>query len=565
MSTWTLDDRSRALETAERDRVDLLVIGGGITGAGVLRDAAARGLRAFLVERDDFASGTSSRSSKMVHGGLRYIGEGHLGTTRESCRERDALLRLNPNLVRPVPFLFPSYEGGRYPIWQIRAALWTYAALASFRRTSRFEMLGPEQVAAWSHDLRQEGLLGAGLYHDAQVDDARLVLEVLKHARRLGADCAHHAEVVELRRDARGRLEAARVRDALSGRSLWLRAHAIVNAAGPAVERLRGLDQPVARPELRPAKGVHLVLKRSRIHCRGAVTFEARDGRQLFLEPWDEDVSILGTTDSFSDEIDEPTVSIEDVHYLLAAANEAFPRKGLTTNDLVSVYAGVRPLVDDGRSERPPSSVSREHRIYEDPSGLVSVAGGKLTTFRSMAEHIVDRVLRTAPALREAGIGRSPTAELPLREDDFDRPALERELRRRFQVAPKRVAHLVRTHGLDAERLLLDAPEALRRPIGRSRFTWAEIPWAFRHECAADLGDLLERRMRMALFAEGQGLVELEHVARLAGEAAGWEPGRSQEEARRYADTVRRRYQIVAPAPMTAAPRAGAGRRATAA
>ncbi len=559
MSGWGLEDRARELARAERDGVDLLVIGGGISGAGVLRDAASRGMRAFLAERSDFASGTSSRSSKMVHGGLRYIGEGQLAVTREACRERDLLLRQNPNLVRPLPFLFPAYDGGKHPLWQVRAVLWIYAALANFRRTARFDMLSPDEVAQVSRDLRREGLQGAGFYYDAQVDDARLVLETVKSARRLGAGCANHAEAIEFLRHDDGRLCGVRVRDAIGGGSFVIRARAIVNAAGPSVERLRGLDRPVTRPELRPAKGVHLVLRRSRIHLPSAVTFEAADRRQLFLEPWDEEVAILGTTDSFSRDIDEPTVSIEDVHYLLAAANDAFPTKGLTTNDLVSVFAGVRPLVDDGSAEAPPSSVSREHRIYEDPSGLISIAGGKLTTYRAMGEALVDRAIRLSPELRAARVARSRTAQLPLRDDDFDRAELEAELRGRYHMAPRRIEHLVRSYGSDAARLLADAPEALRRPIGRTHFTWAEIPYSLRNECPANLCDLLERRMRMALFAAGQGLPEIEQIAKVAAEAAGWDAERARAESAAYAAVVRRRYQIVAPAvPAKAQPAARA-------
>lgn len=561
MTDWTIEDRARALAKAERDGLDLLVIGGGISGAGVLRDAASRGLRAFLVERDDFASGTSSRSSKMVHGGLRYIGEGQLAVTREACRERDLLLAQNPNLVRPLPFLFPAYEGSKHPLWQVRGALWTYAALANFRRTARFRMLSAAEVADFSHDLRQEGLRGAGLYWDAQVDDARLVLETLKSARSLGADCANHAEAVEFLRREDGRLCGLRARDRLEGRSVVLRAHAIVNAAGPSVERLRGLDRPVARPELRPAKGVHLVLPRSRIHLQGAITFEGTDRRQLFLEPWDDEFAILGTTDSFTNEIDEPTVSIEDVHYLLAAANDAFPAKGLTTNDIVSVFAGVRPLVDDGSADRPPSSVSREHRIYEDPSGLVSIAGGKLTTYRAMGEALVDRAIRLSPELRGRRIARSRTAAIPLRDDSFDRAALEAELRERHHISPRRIDHLVRCYGAAAERMLAEAPEPLRRPIGHSHFTWAEIPHSIRTECPANLCDLLERRMRMALFAPGQGLPEIAQIARVAAEAAGWDAERTRAEAVAYAAAVRRRYQIISAA---AAPAASAARASAA-
>jgi glycerol-3-phosphate dehydrogenase len=548
---WTLAERAADLAQAEREGVELLVVGGGITGAGVLRDAASRGMRAILIERGDFAAGTSSRSSKLIHGGIRYIGEGQLATTRQACRERDRLLRLDPNLVQPVPFLFPSYRGGSLPLWQVRAALWTYAALANFRSTSRFRMLGAEDVKEYSRDFRTEGLNGAGLYYDAQVDDARLVLEALKSARRLGCPAVNHAEVVEfLRGDPRpggaGRIVGVRVRDALAGRTLAIRAEAVVNAAGPAVERVRGLDRPVSKPELRPAKGIHLVIPRSRIHTEGAITFQASDGRHLFLAPWG-DVALVGTTDSFTREIDEPVVTIEEVHYLLAAANAAFPYVGLTTNDLRSVYAGVRPLAAGPEESAPPSSVSREHRIYEDPSGLISTAGGKLTTFRAMGETIVDRVVLQLPAERRRALEPSRTETLPLRADDFDRAEFETDLGLRFGVAPDRCAHLVRTYGREAEELLRSAPPELRWPIGRSRFTLAEIAWCFETECPATLCDLLEHRIRVAIFAEGQGLPELASIASTAARAAGWDSAQENAEALAYAAAVRRRYQIVAP------------------
>ena len=544
--SWSLNERETALARAERDGLDVLVIGGGIAGAGVLRDAASRGLRTLLVERDDFAAGTSGRSSKLIHGGLRYIGEGHLSVTREACRERDLLVRQNPHLVRTLPFLFPAFEGGRYPLWQVRAALWIYEALANFRRSARFRMLRPEQVAAYSRDLRREGLRGAGLYQDAQVDDVRLVLETIRNARALGGEAANHAEVVEFERDGHGALVGARVYDSLAHRSYRLRALAIVNAAGAAVERVRGLDRPVSQPELRPAKGVHLVIPRSRIHAQGAVTFPAPDGRALFFVPWNE-VALIGTTDTFSEEIDEPAVLIEEVHYLLAAANEAFPQVSLTTNDLRSVFAGVRPLVASPESETPPSSVSREHRVYQDPSGLISAAGGKLTTYRASGEAIVELAIRRLPRERRASVGRSRTALLPLRHDSFTRTDFEAHLRTRFGLAPSRAVHLVRTYGAAAEELLAAVPPALHGSIGSSRFTWGEIPWVFRTECPATLCDLLERRMRMVLFAEGQGLRNLDQIARLAGEAAGWDAERTRAEAVAYADSVRRRYQIVPP------------------
>ncbi len=545
---WSLPQRTAALSRAERDGVDLLVIGGGITGAGVLRDAASRGLRALLVEREDFACGTSGRSSKMVHGGMRYLAQGRLGLTRESCRERDNLADLNPNLVRRVPFLLPSYEGGKVRPWQVRAVLSLYAALANFRRSARFRMLRGEEVEHFSRDLRKQGLRVAGLYHDGQVDDARLVIESLKSARRLGAEAVNHAEVVEFRRGADARIETAYVRDRLAGRTVRVRFHVAINAAGPAIERVLGLDEPNAQHEMRPAKGVHIAIPRARIHAEGAVTFEAADGRQLFLCPFD-DIAFIGTTDTFTDEIDEPTVNIDEVHYLLAAANEAFPRAGLTTNDIRSVWAGVRPLVASGEDDAPPSDVSREYQVSESGSGLISVAGGKLTTYRATGEQVVDRVLGRLPRERRRAAGPSRTATLPLREDDFDASALAAELCGRYALEERHGEALVRSWGAAASTLLEESAPEWRRPIGSSRYLYAEIPWSFRTECAANLCDLLERRLRLALFAEGQGLTEIASIAEVAARAQGWDAARASDEAAAYVAAVRRRYQIVASVP----------------
>jgi glycerol-3-phosphate dehydrogenase len=542
---WTEAERAADLEAAERTDLDLLVIGGGITGAGVLQDAAGRGLRALLVERGDFASGTSGRSSKLVHGGLRYIAQGQLRVTRESCRERDRLVRLNPNLVRPLPFLFPAYRGRGIPLWQVRSALLVYAALANLRSSARFRMLSPGRVGQWTRDLRSDGLAGAGLYWDARVDDARLVLETLRSARASGGAAVSLAEAVSILADDGGRAIGARVRDLATGRTCDLRAAVVVNAAGPSVERVRQLAAPRATRELRPAKGVHLVLPRERLHLQAAVGFQAADGRHVFAAPWD-DLVLVGTTDAFSDEIDEPAVRIEEVHYLLAAANEAFPDAALTTNDLCSVFAGVRPLAADPAAQVPSSSVSREDRLDCDTPGLISVMGGKLTTYRAMAERIVDRVVRSLPVERRRQAGPCATSELPLRDDDFDAEELREALRRRFGVGALQAEHLVSHYGAPAESLLAEAPAEWRAPIGRTRFSFAEIPWCWQTECPTTLCDLLERRMRMALFARGQGLPELARIAEVAAAAAGWDAERSRAEARAYAASVRSRYQILA-------------------
>jgi glycerol-3-phosphate dehydrogenase len=521
--------------------VELAVVGGGITGAGVLRDAALRGLSSVLFEREDFASGTSSHTSKMIHGGLRYLAEGQLRVTRESCVERELLARLNPNLVRPLPFLFCSFEGGVKP-WQVVAGMSLYSALSGFK--SGFELLSRGEVARLSKDLRTESLKRAALYHDQQVDDARIVLETVKDARRVGAEAIAHAEVVGFDKQA-GKIVSVQVRDRLSGEVVRVAAGRVVNAAGPSADRVRDLDQPLAAHELRPAKGSHVVIERARIHADAAVAFQAIDGRHMFLCPYGE-VHLIGTTDTFTDEIDEPRVSEADMHYLLASTNRMFAGPPLSPGDVLSVYAGVRPLVADPAAKLPPSSVSRENRITEDASGLISAAGGKLTTHRHMSEQIVDLVLASLPTERRQGLGRCLTRDRPLRVDGFEVSALQQELERRFEVAPHAAARLLSTWGGHALTLFEQAPAEQRVPIGGSSFYVCEVARAFTHECAANLCDVLERRVRVAVFARGQGLPELEGLLAAAAMAAGWDGARIADERELYQELVLRRYRVQA-------------------
>jgi glycerol-3-phosphate dehydrogenase len=538
--TWNIADQRHALARLGREGTELIVIGGGITGAGVLRDAALRGLGCALFEREDFASGTSSHTSKMIHGGLRYIAEGQLGVTRESCVERELLARLNPHLVRPLPFLFCSFQGGVAP-WKMLAGLSIYSALAGFHGGG-FKLLSESEIEALSHDVRKDNLRAAALYYDQQVDDARIVLETVKDARRVGAEAISHAEVIGFEKQV-GKICGVRVRDRLSGETCSVRAEHVVNAAGPSVDRLRDLDVPLRTHELRPAKGVHLVIERSRVHAEAAVAFQALDGRHVFLCPYG-DVHLIGTTDTFTDEIDEPRVTQADLAYLLASTNRVFECAPLGARDVLSVYAGVRPLVADPGAAAPPSQVSREHRITEDASGLLSVAGGKLTTHRHMAEQIVDRVLKSLPAERRKRLSRCSTGKRPLRADGFVLGELTGELSRRFSLDAATALRLVFSWGEAAVELLEQASPAQRVPIGNSRFLVCEVTRAFSHEGAANLCDVLERRVRVAVFARGQGLPQLEQLSRAAAEVTGWDDARAAREAQAYRELVARRYQV---------------------
>lgn len=542
---WGGSECRRALADAEARGVELLVIGGGITGAGILRDAALRGLRALLVERDDFAAGTSSRSSKLVHGGLRYLAEGHLGLIREACRERDLLLRLDPHLVWPVPFLLPFLRGAGLPAWKARTALVAYAAASGFRVRPRF--LTPERARALCPELPADDLRGAGLYTDGQTDDARLVLEVLKSARAAGGEAVNHAEVVALLRGTGGRIAGAVVRDGRSGRSHAIRAEVVVAAAGASLERVRALDRLDLRSELAPARGIHLVVPARRIRTRVAVSLPAADGRYVFVAPW-RGVLLVGTTDTRCASPDSVEVTIDEVHYLLDAVNRALPLASLTTNDLIAVFAGVRPLVAGGPGEDLPSSrLSREDRIYRDPSGLIAVAGGKLTTFRAMAERVVDAAVEGLAPERRSALRPCATERVPIRRDGFELGPAARELAGRFGLPAPVAERLLRAHGQAAFALLESAPAALRRPVGSSDSVFAEIPWALAREAARGLCDVLERRLRVAVVAPGQGLAELGEIARVAAEAAGWDEARTREEVGAYLASLRRSYQIVVP------------------
>jgi glycerol-3-phosphate dehydrogenase len=416
------DIRRRQLEALGREEFDLLVVGGGITGCGIARDAALRGLRVALVEKDDFASGTSSRSSRLIHGGLRYLEHGFLHLVFVASSERRRLLRLAPHLVRPLEFLWPVYAGARVPQWKLAAGLTLYDALALFRNVGTHRRLSARQIAAREPDLRREGLVGGARYFDAHTDDARLTLANAMGALEAGAVVLNHARVVALHLDgpsARG----ARIDDRLGGGGIDVRARVVVNATGPWSDEMRRLDDGATgagdADAVRGSKGVHVAVARDRIGNHGALTLLApNDGRVMFVLPSGRQ-TIIGTTDSFTDAPpDEVRASEGDVAYLLAAANAFFPAAHLTRQDVVAAWAGIRPLIAGGAAKADPGNASREHAIAESDHGVVSITGGKLTTYRVMAAEVVDVV---AARLGQRAV-RPPTRDVALPGGDLAAP-----------------------------------------------------------------------------------------------------------------------------------------------
>jgi glycerol-3-phosphate dehydrogenase len=370
---------------------DLLIIGGGIVGAGIARDAALRGLSVALVEKGDFASGTSSRSSKLIHGGFRYLEQFDFGLVAESCRERRVLQRIAPHRVKPLPFLLPVYAGDPRPLWKLRLGMTLYDLLALYRVTAPHRTLSPEAALAAEPTLNPRGLRGAILYYDCQEDDARFCVDNILHAAELGACCVNYCEATGFVGQGT-RVDAVRVSDALSGASCEVAARVVVNAAGPWVDRVSGLsDNGSVVSTLSPTKGVHLLLPR--VTGTHAICFQGkRDGRIMFLLPW-HDCSLIGTTDTdFQGDPAAVRVEPADVEYLLDELHQLVPASCIGAADVVTTFAGVRALLASDAAN--PSSRSREHRIIGQGENLLTVAGGKYTTYRLVARQVVDLVYK---------------------------------------------------------------------------------------------------------------------------------------------------------------------------
>ncbi|PYO80537.1 MAG: glycerol-3-phosphate dehydrogenase, partial [Gemmatimonadetes bacterium] len=525
--------------------VDLLVIGGGITGAAIARDAALRGFRTALVEKGDFGSGTSSVSSRLIHGGLRYLEQYDLHLVLEASRERRVLLRIARHLVHPLPFLFPVYRGARVPAWKLRCGLWLYDLLAAFRNVRLHRWLGRQATLRLEPGLRERDLRAAGLYYDAQTDDARLVLATMRSAAQAGALVASYAEAVSLLKPD-GLVRGATVRDLLGEETRVVRALVVVNACGPWVDAVRRLDAPDADPLLRLTKGAHVAVPRQRLGNTHAVTLTSPiDGRVMFVLPWaDSDQSYIGTTDTDEDvSPDEVRATAEDVIYLLRSANAFFPQARLSPNDVVATWAGLRALLrPDGNLA--PSQVSREHRITESASGLLTIAGGKLTTHRAMAQELVDRVAARLRALDgRPRAPRPPTHRLPLPGGETT------DLEGLIKAAVERGAsdatarHLVGTYGSEAAAVLnlVDKDRALggRIVAGRPEL-WAEVVHAVEREMAVRLSDVLVRRLHLFYKTRDQAVPASSAVADRLAAALGWDGARRAEEVAAYLHLVKR-------------------------
>jgi glycerol-3-phosphate dehydrogenase len=535
--------RDEALAAFNNDRFDVVVIGGGITGAGVALDAASRGYSVALVEKEDFAAGTSSRSSKLVHGGLRYLQNFDLGLVREALLERGLMVNLAPHLVHPLPLLVPAFDGKR-PDRLTGVGLNMYDVMATDRlrrrgrdtdewSPERHRTISGEEVVEMLPALARREPSGAYLFYDCQTDDVRLVLTVLGEAERFGAVLANRCEVTGLL-ETDGRAAGVVFSDRVGGGQFDIHADNVVNATGVWADRIRGdeLHDEAEVPVIRPSRGTHITLSRERLPINVGAIVPAGNGRSIFALPW-LGRTLVGTTDNdYEGPLNHVAPSPADVDYLLDACNEFFA-ESLTVADITGAYAGVRPLISTGDPKKS-VDISRKAELYETSSGLVTITGGKLTTWRRMAKMAVDRIVE-----REGRDAPCRTHEIPLGQpaEPDDLPAVDgvdaasRDLlAHRYGHASRGVLALAGERPELAQRIVPDLPDLL-----------AEAPFSARHEQAASVADVLLRRTRLGLLAARE-LVDAAGPARTVAEAMapelGWDSARVDLEVERWLEVA---------------------------
>ena len=519
-------ERADAVRRLRDDDFDVLVVGGGITGTGVALDAASRGLRTALVDKGDFASGTSSKSSKLVHGGIRYLQQKEVGLVYEALAERQILRKTAPHLVRVLPFLLPVFtKNGLLPRRVARllgTLMWGYDLTGGLRIGKLHKRITKEEALRYMPTLPADNVAASYIYYDAQADDARLTLTVAKTAAGLGAAVVNYAALVGFTKDPSGSVSGARV--LVDGDEINVRARTVVNATGVWSDEVRALDDHTHATTLRPAKGIHITVPWSLVRNEIAVVIPVpKDKRSVFVVPWGGDggphrFTYIGTTDTdYDGPLDDPQITAADVSYLLRAINGA-STTAITESDILGTWAGLRPLVAAAKSERT-ADLSRRHSVHTSAAGVVTVTGGKLTTYRRMSADAVDQIVK----LLGRG-GRSRTKKLALHgAEGWDAPDIPQHLAERYGADGREVARLERSD------------PALARPlIENLEYSRAEVVYAARAEMARTVDDVLSRRTRARLLARDASAAAADDVAGLMAAELGWSGDERERQVARY-------------------------------
>ncbi len=522
--------RSENLKKFREQEFDLVIIGGGITGAGAARDAASRGMSVALVEMQDFAQGTSSRSSKLIHGGIRYLENLEFGLVFEALSERRLLFEIAPHLVHPLRFVLPLYKGGRVGMFKMSLGMWLYDALSMFEAPEMHERLSKDDSMARLPLLKSKDLLGSYVYSDAYMDDDRLTIETLRSANELGAVCANYVK-------ATGAIfEGAQVRalvcsDQLTGEQITIRGKHFITSVGPWTDTVASSIFTDWKKVLRPSKGVHLTFDRNRLNLPQAVVMA--EGKRIVFGIPRHEMIIIGTTDTdFKEDPSEVRATADDVRYLLKVAGEYFPGAKLTAEDIIATYAGVRPLVDDGSATE--SKTSREHLIYRDHRNVTFVAGGKYTTYRLMAEQTIEAALEAYPLEQQLKFAHNHTDQ-PL-NSKATVEKLEQNLRlakqygAAFGIGEDAATRLVERHGEEAWDILKAGAAYLHNGDDQQKYQAVEASHAIRNTMCMTLVDFYTRRAPLFLSYRDHGVSLLPTIGAVFQAELGWSDARKHEE-----------------------------------
>lgn len=548
---WKEKKRIKIKNNLKTKKYDICVIGAGITGAGIAREAAMRDLSVAIVDMQDFAAGTSSRSSKLAHGGIRYLSHGDMDLVKEATRERNWMRVQIPHLVRPIPFLFVHLKDSKYKKRDIVAACKLYDFLSDknsqFKNYKKHQWYSPEEVIEMEPEYIREGNLGGAVYYDNNIDDARLTIETIKEAVIRGADALNYCKVVDyLKRD--GKIYGIKCRDMEDDEEFQVLSKVVVNATGIWTDELvERYPDEVPEPVIRPTKGVHLQYKREHIKNNMAtIVFSITDGRAFFVLPRNEHYTIIGTTDTdYRGDLANPFCNKEDADYLIESVKYYFPNAELDYKNILSTYAGIRPLVmQKGKSE---SEISRKHLIFRSEDGLLTITGGKLTEWRAMAEDLFEKIeeLEIFPnTKREKHFSRQEYV-ITLEEEDWKESLHKFE----FQLEEDILSHLYQQYGKGALKILelINEDSTLSdRIIDENYFIKAEILYILRYELTTHLIDVFCRRTEMALWINHKNASEAARkVGEIMSEEYSWDKATLDHEIQNYLDYVKKTVSFI--------------------
>lgn len=532
---FSILDRKQQIEVLKEVTFDLVIIGGGVTGSGIALDAASRGLKTCLIEKNDFASGTSNKSTKLIHGGLRYLKQLEIGLVKESGTERAIVHKLAPHLVVPEKMLLPLIEGGTYGKMLTSIGLKIYDILANVEGEDKRKMLSKKETLNKEPLLDEDRILGGGYYAEYRTDDARLTIELLKKSSELGAIVSNYCEMVKFNYNNKQKIKSVHCIDKNSGEAFDIRARNFVSAAGPWVDLLRKKDASMNKKHLHLTKGVHLVFPSEKLPIKQSVYFDVPDGRMIFAIPRGR-ATYVGTTDTnYSGNLERVVATKIDAEYLLNAVNNMFPSVDLKLEDIESNWAGLRPLIHE--DDKDPSELSRKDEIFISETGLISIAGGKLTGYRRMAQRVIESVLKTMPAKRRDMFKKSKTQKISLVTPTFEskkevkayQDKLESQLDYLGANKSYYAWYLISTYGRQAKKIIAIASD-FENENAKERLIRAELWYSIHHEMVNSLTDFFVRRTGSLYF-------NIENVRQYSAlvlhdfiDYLGWDSKRVQEE-----------------------------------